>query len=750
MLIERRHTARLMVSAVLLALGASGCANAVRLHDESKAKLATGIKDKYTQANVLGVVEVEKKNLDNLLAEELKVVRDNQRLRVDYALLSMADGGEPMAATWASGLKRLTELGYASFAAARAAELGQIRLGAPDRKLQRDAGLIKAIVGSDPPQCGPQGLPAVLSLPATLNDTDRGRATALYQRYREDCEDFNKKAFQASGVTAGALKDAEDEWKAARDEAGRLGQSVKDGQAAVKDKTAAHEQAVQAVAAAEKAGPDAKSKAEATAKSALEALQQAEGLLRLVQTRDDASQHIDALVVLLTAAAEGKIESADPKLTAAATVAKAIPSLEGDMVALLARKGAPSVSNLLIEMRHQVLLLEYVKQLQGFAQQRADILKARYDALREEARLWRSFHDAMCSYAERSADRPHPGAACDRFMVSDDLVTCGIKPAGENAPPLPAGQCGLAKPWNESLRARPSKKHEEDAMRELYKAVAAYLRALAVQGTQHEQTFRVIDVHHREALAGREAALRGWDNLVTAPVGQLDAYYQAGLKPAEIADLLIKALGFTAVAGGVAARWAGGLALVLATGCATPSAPQLLADRTAANAGVISAHLRTLARDSADLADLRAANIARLHAANAQSRASYNYDFALTKKSGGADNLDLMDQLDAWGKEVDGIFQAAANAERERKTAVLATQTALDTKSDALAQIAEALAALARDDSPAERAKFLAGYAREVGKDLDKQLAESNKSATEAKGLLSGVQDKVNTVTKQP
>jgi hypothetical protein len=173
----------------------------------------------------------------------------------------------------------------------------------------------------------------------------------------------------------------------------------------------------------------------------------------------------------------------------------------------------------------------------------------------------------------------------------------------------------------------------------------------------------------------------------------------------------------------------GVLALVLGTACATPSAPQLLADRTAANAGVIGAQLRALARDSGDVTDLRAANVARLHAANAQSRASYNYDIALTKKAGGEANVDLADQLDDWGKEVDAIFKAAENAERERKAAVLAT----DTRSEALAQLAEALAALARDDSPAERAKFLAGHAGEVRKELDKQLEQSNKSATNAK-----------------
>jgi hypothetical protein len=58
-------------------------------------------------------------------------------------------------------------------------------------------------------------------------------------------------------------------------------------------------------------------------------------------------------------------------------------------------------------------------------------------------------------------------------------------------------------------------------------------------------------VLHRETLAARQSAIQGWDNLVAVPINQLDAYYQAGLKPAEIADLIVKALGFTAIAIGV-------------------------------------------------------------------------------------------------------------------------------------------------------------------------------------------------------
>src|SRR5262245_61052725 len=149
-----------------------------------------------------------------------------------------------------------------------------------------------------------------------------------------------------------------------------------------------------------------------------------------------------------------------------------------------------------------------------------------------------------------------------------------------------------------------------------------------------------------------------------------------------------------------------------------------------------------LAQDSRDLADLRATNISRLHAANTQLRANYNYDVALTKRSGGQANLSLISLLETWGKEVEEIFKVANEAEEERKTAILATQAALDPKSESLGQIAQALATLARDDSSGHRAKVLAGYARELAAEIKMQLDQSNASAVAAKKLLGGVKAK--------
>lgn len=192
------------------------------------------------------------------------------------------------------------------------------------------------------------------------------------------------------------------------------------------------------------------------------------------------------------------------------------------------------------------------------------------------------------------------------------------------------------------------------------------------------------------------------------------------------------------------------VAIVLASACsacATYPPVQQLAEHTAANAGVISSHLRDLAEASRELADRRATNVARLHAANAQRRAAYKYDVALTRKSGGDDNLKLIDNIQEWGQEVQEIFKASDAAEKNRKEEVLATQTALDTKAEALARIAQALATLARDDSAADRVRFLGGYARQLAAEVKSQSDQDTQSAKAANQLLNQIQDSLGGVT---
>ena len=263
----------------------------------------------------------------------------------------------------------------------------------------------------------------------------------------------------------------------------------------------------------------------------------------------DHDEHISALVDLLTATAGGDVNPEDPSLQRAVAVAKHIPLLAGDMAALEATRTAPPVSGLLIALRHQTLLAETEKTRAALAAERVAILKGKYDLYQQAGERWLRFFDAVCTYAVLSNNKKHPGAKCDTFEVPKipkdtvDSITCSIDVT-------PLENCILSHSWKNRLAAIDTPDKPE-IKRKLYEAVAAYLQALTLQARPLEQSFREIDVRHREALLAKQGAIAAWDNLVSVPFDQLDAYYKAGVKPAEIADLIVKALGFTAITIGV-------------------------------------------------------------------------------------------------------------------------------------------------------------------------------------------------------
>jgi len=519
----------------------SGCAGALRLYDENKAKMSAGVREDYSQANVLGVIDVEKANLDHLLAEELKVVRDNHKLQVDFALLRIADDNKPMAETYnIKAVKRLRELvlsGESSWMQLRKYLHNEVDITAARIALEESAEIFESIAGWRPPACEGDPLPQTVTLSGTLDDTARRRAVFFYGQYREACD--NLKQYETK-IPPGEIRQAFEAWRSTKKEVEKLDQKVNNAEKEAIKRRQLYEQVKKQADEAKNSGAATAKELEVRAGSLEEAAKAAENVAKFVGGEDVANKRLHAIVVLLTAAAGGEIDTSDPKLKAAATVAKEIPSLAGDVKALLEQAQAPSVNNLLIEMRHQVLLLEYAKQLRTLTQQRVDILKTQHDALRKEAEYWLNFGDAICSYAIVSGTKKFPGRTCDNFSVSSEEKIC--KAGAEEV-----RNCILSKPWYETIQ-QPG---DGPATREIYKALAAYLQALAIRATQHEQTFRLIDVRHHESLASRESALRGWDNLVAVPVNQIEAYYQAGLKPAEIADLIVKALGFTAIAVGV-------------------------------------------------------------------------------------------------------------------------------------------------------------------------------------------------------
>jgi len=184
----------------------------------------------------------------------------------------------------------------------------------------------------------------------------------------------------------------------------------------------------------------------------------------------------------------------------------------------------------------------------------------------------------------------------------------------------------------------------------------------------------------------------------------------------------------------------------LVAACATPPEVRKLADKTAANVGTISAHLRQLGQNSEEIATLRSDNISQLHAINTEIRTRFEYDIELTKMASGEGFEDLITQIKDWGDKVKEIFDKAKDAEATRKQAIVATQTKLGGKSKALAEVAQALAALALEDEQAERLRFLKGYATDLKKELDAALEADNDSAKAAKILLDDAKVKLTSV----
>ena len=522
----------------------SGCSAGVRLQDEPKSKVMAETKESYTNAKVLDIFEIEKKNLANLLAEELKVVRENNKLQVDLALLEIADNSTPMADTYTGEAKdRLKQLGYSSFKDLRAALLvhsgGKVR----NRELTDRSRRIKRASGVLPPACQLKvDLPPNMRWPVKLSEQKLSIAKTNYKAYIKAC---NKLKVELSSATApkGKTKKALDDWQTAKSILETRKKNALNHKEQVIQHRKKYNEAQKLLNMAKGSGEELKKELQEKAKTTLKALNDVKALLNKTDASTLAGENVNNIITLLTAASGGEIDTKNIHVKKAADIVAEIPSLAGDMKALMEQARAPSVSNLLIEMQNQVFRMEYADQIRTLAEERVEILKTIYDGYLGEAKLWLEFSDAVCSFAVVSASKKFPGQACDEFTVS--VVPGGGVECKLGTEPLE--NCILAKPWNENI----SNPAVGTATREIYKTLSAYLRALGSQSQQQEQTYKLINIRHNETLAAKEAAVRSWNNLAETPITQLDAYYASGIKASEIADLLIKALGLTAISIGV-------------------------------------------------------------------------------------------------------------------------------------------------------------------------------------------------------
>jgi hypothetical protein len=511
-----------------LSIWLCACAG-VTLHNEPRAKLATDAKQGYIDAKVTEVTETDRKNLEFLLGEEFKVVRENYALQVDFATLEIAANGTPIGRTSVEASLRVKELGFDSTRDLRSIFKDRAKRDAARRSIRTMAKVFDK-AGVPLPEC--DSLPQQLDLPASVSPDNQALLKSLFPQHVAFCKTLTA----ASLMQKGLLPRAYGEWsdaKAALDE--QMAESAK-AALALKKASQAYEAKAQELVALKLTGENLKhgliSHAAALAKALNDAKKLNLGL--------EGDETVDALIELLTAAAGSEVTPLSPSVARAAIVAKEIPSLAADLADLEAGKSAPPVSGLLLALRHQSLLAQAAKKRVALAEERVDILKTRSDAYIAEAEKWRGYADAICNHAMLSTGAKHPGEDCDKFSVDTD-GKCTMADQ-------PVQNCVLAQPWKARLRAPQA----PDTKREIYKAVTSYLQAIALQAAPTEQRFREIDVRHRETLLAKESALEAWDNLVSLPLEQLDAFYQAGLKPNEVADLIVKALGFTAIAIGIA------------------------------------------------------------------------------------------------------------------------------------------------------------------------------------------------------
>ena len=171
--------------------------------------------------------------------------------------------------------------------------------------------------------------------------------------------------------------------------------------------------------------------------------------------------------------------------------------------------------------------------------------------------------------------------------------------------------------------------------------------------------------------------------------------------------------------------------LVVATflaACASSSEVRQLAEKTAANTSTLAAAIESMSQQSRRLAERRAANAARLAAATARVNARVELDRALLRQSGEGGLLDTAATFKSWSEKVRAINAAGVLDEAALIRSILTHRSDIESRSKALSELAEILAALAKKESKKGRAKFLLNF----GKEVYKQVKEKRKEADAA------------------
>jgi hypothetical protein len=232
------------------------------------------------------------------------------------------------------------------------------------------------------------------------------------------------------------------------------------------------------------------------------------------------------------------------------------------------------VSHLLLTLNNLTIQADRDARLAELYQEELAVAQRKVAIRESQAKLWRTYGNELCNLVHLAALDDYPGSNCE-VSVPDSLPKAGAPlrctlgtlgaagnaaaEAGAGARTIEVENCILTRPWRSLLTERLARKSADGALvddprqkRAAYEAAAAYLQLRLNAYETSAEEFRRIDVLHRRTAVIREAALLQWKNLVAVPADELNGYYAGGIKPAELADLIVKAVGFAAIAIGVA------------------------------------------------------------------------------------------------------------------------------------------------------------------------------------------------------
>jgi hypothetical protein len=553
--------ARASIGATLAApLLLFGCAG-IHLYDPGRESTARDVKTKYTELNLPAVVATERQNLDALLEEELAVVREAHSLRLDLALLRIVDDDEPIGATITgvttearqtrpnSFSRRLTELGYKDIASLRDFLNGADLLSSRAEAVRNRAALIYVGAGLHAPACDAPDFAKRLTeiLDGIANPVKREQIRIHTEAYARGCMEY---LAEGPKLGKGEVSRAHGEWRRAQTALAEQRAKAQELDESLKKASGEYEAAVKAQQAA--GTSENLVRVEKAAGALRDALKQAGKASDLVGVPALSESRIQAIDTVLTALSGGRIDDekvSEPDVQRAALVAGQVPALVGEIEVLVQRSRAPAVSPLVIEKQHQLLLRDDALRRVNLAAQRVALLELKYNALVAEARFLLAQRDSVCNVLQPAEAKRR--IKCDTLQASlkDNQWTCTyqLEKKDEVPPPMPQDCAKLALTWGQGLReGTPAEK------RAMWEAIAGLGGRLAIaRPLQDETDFRLAHLSHLEVAASDEFALRAWDGLITTPVNQLAAYHQTGIKPAELADLIVKAIGLGAIGIGV-------------------------------------------------------------------------------------------------------------------------------------------------------------------------------------------------------